>query len=740
MSASALPVEAETASAAEPPAPGLFELLRLLASYLAPYRAPAAFVGAALLLEMAFNAALPMGFKYFLDHAVAEHDRRDFFVIVAALAVGLVLVTGVGLVRDRVSSRIVTRVVADLRLRLFSHLQRLSMGFYSRKPLGDLLANFSSGLSQVQDTLQNAIPWAVTPGLDLLASVVLLFVLDWRLALVAMLIFPVSLVGPFLVAPHAGRASAARYQEEAAALAAVQENLSGQAVVKAFGMERRVQAEFGARVDGLARSAARAAFLGQMIDRSGWFGVLALHVTVLGGGAWMCFEGLLSVGSLAAFMALFLQLGTSLNYVTVYAPSVINLAGPVGRIEALLAERPAVEDAPGAVALAPLARAIEFRHVSFSYAGERQDLQHVTLSIPRGASVAFVGPSGAGKSTVLQLLLRFHEPTQGALTVDDVDLRQASQDSWRGQIGVVFQESFLFNTTVRECIRLGRPDATDAEVEAAAREAEIHDVILGLSRGYDTLVGERGAGLSGGQRQRIGIARALVRHPQVLFLDEATSALDPVTDAAISKTLARVGRGRTVISVTHRLSSAIEADRIFVLESGRLCEQGRHPELVAQGGLYTQLWEKQSGFVLSEGGEHVEVSARRLRGVPILRDLPEPFLERAASLFVTEHFAAGRAIVERGERGDRFYIVVRGTVEVSHRVERAGRLAALTDGDYFGEIALVRDEPRSATVRAVTPTICISLSREHFLGLLEAAPEVRAAIEATIAQRVSAQA
>jgi ATP-binding cassette subfamily B protein len=249
----------------------------------------------------------------------------------------------------------------------------------------------------------------------------------------------------------------------------------------------------------------------------------------------------------------------------------------------LLDQTSRIEDAPGAVALPRLQSEIVLEDVSFSYTGEQSQLRNLNLRIPRGCKVGLVGPSGSGKSTVLNLILRLYDPESGCVRIDGRDVREVTRESLLAQIGVVFQESFLFNTSIRENIRLGKQDATDAEVEAAARGAEIHDFIESLPQGYDTHAGERGGLISGGQRQRIAIARATIRDPAILLLDEATSALDPATESAILTTLYRLAAGRTMIFATHRLDSLADADIVFVLEDGRVAASGSPRELLAQG-------------------------------------------------------------------------------------------------------------------------------------------------------------
>jgi ATP-binding cassette subfamily B protein len=394
---------------------------------------------------------------------------------------------------------------------------------------------------------------------------------------------------------------------------------------------------------------------------------------------------------------------------------------------------------PEATPLPRFAKAIRFEDVDFSYTDGQRHLRGVSFAIHAGESVAFVGPSGSGKSTILNLLTRFYDPVAGQVAIDDHDLRHVTQTSWRAQSGIVFQESFLFNTTIRENIRVGKPEATDAAVEAAARAAEMHDLIERMPHGYETVVGERGNRLSGGQRQRIAIARAMLRDPAILILDEATAALDAATEAAINLTLAQLARGRTVIAVTHRLASVGQADRIFVLNHGQLVEQGRHPVLLAHGGVYTQLWHKQSGFVISEDGTSATVDTARLRALPLLSSLDERLLAEIARRFVAERYPAERLVVHEGDPGDKFYLIVRGAVRVTTTAATGGEqeLTVLQDGDHFGEIALLQDIPRTATIRTHLPSLFLTLSRAQLLRLMESAPQLRTVLDQAIAQRLA---
>ena len=385
---------------------------------------------------------------------------------------------------------------------------------------------------------------------------------------------------------------------------------------------------------------------------------------------------------------------------------------------------------------------IRFVGVDFSYFGERLQLQGLDLAIGQGQQVAFVGPSGSGKSTVLGLLQRLYEPRAAPSASMAMTSPQPPRTSLRGQMGVVFQDNFLFNTSIRENIRLARPEATDADVEAAARQAEIHDFIVALPDGYETDVGEAGGRLSGGQRQRIAIARAILRDPAILLLDEATSALDPGAEAAINRTIDQLAPGRTVISVTHRLASVTGMDQIYVMHKGRLIEQGTHRSLLERCGLYFELWQKQSGFEVSNDGRFAQIDADRLKQVQLFESIDADRLAHFAAQFRSEFFEAGQNVIVQGEAGDKLFVIVRGTVDVFIKDETGQEhfLDCMEDGDYFGEMALLLNQPRSATIRTVTPSLLLSLSSEQLFRMLDEFPECRAAIDRRITQSQANQA
>jgi ATP-binding cassette, subfamily B, bacterial len=700
-------------------------VLLALYRYVRPFRVRLIPVLLACLLEMGLAAQIPLSIKFLIDRALVNKDGRALVIILTALAGSAVLVSAAGLGRDHLYARIVAESIATLRTRMYDKLQRLSLEFYSRRRTTEILSNFSSDPHSIELALISGVGWGLQPVLDIILSLVLVFTFEWRLALLGTLLCPICALGPRLLAHRGLEAAAEKGARDQAVLAMVQETVASPALIQTFSLRDLFTGSFHRRSDDLLQSSIRLGFLTSLMDKSTLLGALLLQVIVMAVGGWMAFRGIITIGTFASFQALFVTLSQSVGYLAAYSPTLISARAAVQNVEEMLHEQPRIADRPNAKGLvAP--EEIEFRDVTFAYSGAQKSLDQVSFSIRRGTSVAFVGASGSGKSTVLNLLLRFYDPAQGAVLVDGIDLRDATLDSLLLQTAVVFQDNFLFNMSIRENIRLGRPDATDAEIVVAAKNAEIHDFIVTLADGYDTLAGERGSRFSGGQRQRLAIARAVLRDPALVILDEATSSLDPSTEAAVNATFERIATGRTLISVTHRLSSVMRADWIFVMHQGKIAEQGRHDQLVGAGGRYSTMWRRQSGVNMSG------VDVAWLREIPLFEDVDPSTLSELSSLFATEHTPEDRDIIREGDPGDRFYILVRGKAEV---VKGTTRVAVLQDGDYFGEISLLSDQPRNATVRSMTPCVCLILQRDHFRAMLNRSAPLRDRIRQVAQQR-----
>ena len=717
---------------ARPPL-GIGAMLSRSARYLRPYARQQVVILALMTIGIAFEqAVLPLSTQYLFDSAIGPGKVSLVAELLGALLALFVLQGLAGLTKDYLSARVGAQVMRGLRARLFEHLQELSMGFHGRSAVGDVVARFSTDMESVERALTQGLQGLVQAVLGIVVGLVVMFMLEWKLSLVSIATWIVFLLGPGLIGPKAARASYTRQDDVGRVSTAVQENLLGQAVVKVFGLEQQAVARFREHLNRLVKSETRLGFLASLYGMAASLSNAFVQVMTLGIGGYLVIEHSMTLGALVAYLGLQAGVIGPILQLSQVMGDMQQATGGLQRVEEVLDERAEVTDAPQAGTMPPPSREVRFVGVDFSHTRDQPTLRGVDFALPAGGWYALVGTSGCGKSTTLGLLVRLHDPAKGQVQIDGTDIRTYTAASLRAQMGVVLQESFLFNLSVRENIRNGRLDATDADIEAAARAAEIHEGILALPEGYDTLVGERGGRLSGGQRQRVGVARALVRNPRLLLLDEATSALDPQTEAALNATLRRVGKDRTVVSVTHKLDSVVHADRILVFDRGRLLEQGTHAELLSTDGLYAQLWYQQHGRV-------GEVEARLLSRVPIFRRLTPQQLAILAGLVATERFATGETIVRQGEPGERLYVVTRGHVEVvvEGPAGRPRRLAELRDGDYFGEVALLRSSPRTASVRALSPTSALVLARQPFLGLLEASPELRAAFEASVAARAN---
>jgi ATP-binding cassette, subfamily B, bacterial len=551
------------------------------------------FVGIGLLIETAFNVMMPLSLKYLIDEVFEEGNKSELIWILSVLGVAGIITSIAAIWYEKKDALVTSAIMADVHMRLFKYIQNLPVSFYSKTKKGALLSRFSNDMNTLEMSVIYSANWFVLPLMELMAGLVLLFVLNTYLAMIALLIFPLVLIGPRLIAPYALNASYMLKHRQAESLGVVQENIGGQTVIKAFSLQKYSIDAYTVRNHAVREAQTKTTFLETMVERSITITVLLLHLIVFAAGAYLAFEQKISVGTFIAFEAVFWEISYNIAHVTQYIPVVINGAGATHHIQEIMNEPQRFSDKEGAYEMPAFKENITFEKAIFSYDGTVNQLHGLDLTFEAGKRIAIVGPSGAGKSTLLNLILRLYDPKSGRILIDGHNIAGVTRESLRAQMAIVFQENLLFNTTFRENIRLGDLNATNKQVEDAAKAAEIHKFIKGLPQGYDTLVGERGDTLSGGQRQRIAIARALVRNPPILLLDEATSALDQTTESSINKTLKKIGNGRTVLFVTHRLTSVVDMDEIIVMDDGKLKERGTHAELLEKKGLYAKLWNDQ---------------------------------------------------------------------------------------------------------------------------------------------------
>ena len=568
--------------------------LRIFLSYFKPHwKLFSLDIGCAVLIAMV-DLAFPLISRKALYQWLPDKDYRVFFTVMAVVALAFVLRAGLYYIVTYWGHTFGIRVEADIRRDLFHHMQTLGFDFYDRNRTGQLMSRLTTDLFELTELAHHGPEDLVISIITIVGALAVMFAIEWRMALIVMAIIPLFLVLLMLLRGGMSRASTAAKQKTGAINAEIESGLSGIRTVKAFGNERIQQQRFDCANE-MFKTAKRGFHreMGRFNAVMELF-VTLLNVAVIAGGGWLMMGGRMDYVDLITFSLYITTFITPVRKLANFAELFSNGFAGLHRFIELMRMEPTVADAPDAAAMEQVRGAIDVADVSFSYDGAEEVLHHVTLQMRAGETVAVVGPSGGGKSTLCQLIPRFYDVTDGAIRIDGTDVRHIRLADLRRAIGVVQQDVFLFADTVRENIRYGRPDASDAEVELAAQKADIYADIMVMPQGFDTYVGERGTLLSGGQKQRIAIARIFLKDPAILILDEATSALDSVTEARIQQAFDKLAEGRTTLIIAHRLSTIRHADRILVIQDGCIKEQGSHETLLAQEGAYARLYHTQN--------------------------------------------------------------------------------------------------------------------------------------------------
>jgi len=544
----------------------------------------------ALAVSSSATLSLPVAVRYMIDHGFSGGAQiNQAFGLLFVVAVVLAVATAA---RFFFVSLLGEKVVADLRGRLYAHLVGLDPAFHDRSRSGELVSRLSADSELLRSVIGTTMSVALRSSVTVVGALVMLFVTSPHLAAYSLIGIPLSVLPIVLGARRLEKASRASQDRVADANALAAETLGAVRTVQAYAREPYERGRFDAALDVAVATARRRIAAQAAVTAAAIVLVFGAIVLVLWSGAHEVIEGTMSAGTLGQFVLYALIGGGSVGALAEVWNELQRAAGGMGRISELLQEKPQVAAPADPVALpAPLEGGIRFEQVVFHYP-ERIDapaLHGFDLHVRPGETVALVGPSGAGKSTVLSLLLRFHDPQSGAVRIDGVDLRDTDPADLRAQVALVPQHPVLFAASAMDNIRYGRLDASDTEVRAAAGAAEADGFIEALPQGYASELGERGARLSGGQQQRVAIARALLKDAPVLLLDEATSALDAQSERAVQHALENLMRGRTTLVVAHRLATVLRADRIVVMDQGRIVAEGTHEQLLAQGGLYAEL-------------------------------------------------------------------------------------------------------------------------------------------------------
>lgn len=561
--------------------------------YIKPYWKRGLAAGICTIIAAGGTAYLPFVIKDMVDQVLSEKNTTMLNWIVLSIVVVFVIRGIAYYGQSYLMNYVGQRVIIDIRKAVFEKLQRLSMSFYDKHKTGTIMSYVTNDVSALQSAMVDNVVEMITETVILVASIVMMIYLDWKLFLVTFATFPVVL---FFIDSFGKRIrkSGSRIQEAAADITSVlQEVASSPRVIKSFVREGYEVERFDKENMNNFRANMKYAQLSSTLTPTIEF-VAAVGVSIIlwyGGNS--VINGSITAGSLVAFLTYAVNISNPIKRLSRVIGNIQKALAAAQRVFDVLDLPEVIKNAHDAKVLPKVKGDVRFNDVSFAYNENEEVLSHVSFEVKPGEMIAFVGPSGAGKSTVASLLPRFYDATNGSITIDGQDIRKVTLDSLREQVGIVPQETVLFNGSVYDNILYGRLDATREEVEAAAKAANAHDFIMQLPNGYETMLGDRGMNISGGQRQRISIARAILKNPQILILDEATSALDTESERVVQEALDRLMVGRTSFVIAHRLSTIKNADKIMVLEKGQLIEQGNHDELMAMDGLYAHLYKIQ---------------------------------------------------------------------------------------------------------------------------------------------------
>ncbi len=567
-----------------------------MGSLFAPYWRQQAMVLACIVVVSAIGLVPGFIIAHIIDAAIPHHNLAELGIDVGIILSSALIAAGIGVLQGYLNSVVGEGIMRDIRTSLVAHLHRMPLNFFTGTKTGEIMNRVSNDVDNVDNVVTGTLTTIVTNVVVIATTLVAMFVWNWRLALISVVIVPLMILplGPVGRRMYAIRKKTREKRDEIESITQETLSISGITLIKSFAREAYERARFytvGTRLMQLEVDLA-------MVGR--WFIASVTAMVVVGpalvwfGGGWLAIATALPVGVIVAFVSFIGgRLYGSAAALAGIQIQVVSALAVFERIFEYLDMTTEEYDPPGAIALPEVNGEIAFENVVFSYDGTREVLDDISFHVRPGEVAAFVGPSGAGKTTITQLVPRFYDPQGGRVLIDGHDLRNVTLDSLRRDIGIVTQETYLFHDTIANNLRYGKPDATDAELEASARAANIAEFIDALPNRYETVVGERGHKLSGGERQRLAIARVLLKDPRILILDEATSSLDYENEAAIQKALDVVMKGRTSLVIAHRLSTVLTADVIFVVDRGHIVESGRHAALLARGGLYSRLYRTQ---------------------------------------------------------------------------------------------------------------------------------------------------
>ena len=567
--------------------------LRIFLSYFKPHRGLFILDMICALMIALIDLAFPYISRWCMYELLPQSAYRTFFAAMGAVGIAFAVRAVLTYIIGYYGHTFGILVEADIRRDLFEHMQELDFGYYDRNRTGALMSRLTSELFEITELAHHGPEDIFISGVTIVGALAIMFTIQWRLALVIAAILPVFFAVVWMCRRSMSETSKRVKQKTAVINAGIESSISGIRTAKAFANEQEELEKFNDSNNVYKTSKREFHKAMGRFNAVMEFFLCILSAAVITVGGFLIMRGQMNTVDLITFSLYIATFVNPVRRLSNFSELLANGTAGFGRFLELMRTEPQMKDAPDAAELRDVKGQVDVDHVSFAYEGDLAVLHDVDLHIRAGETLAVVGPSGGGKSTLCQLIPRFYDVTEGSIRIDGQDIRHVTQRSLRQQVGVVQQDVFLFADSILNNIRCGKPDATEEEVIRAAKLAEIYDDIAAMPDGFDTYVGERGTLLSGGQKQRISIARIFLKNPPVLILDEATSALDSVTEAKLQQTFEKLSQGRTTIIIAHRLSTVRNADRIAVIENGRVAELGSHHELMEKNGAYAQLVRTQ---------------------------------------------------------------------------------------------------------------------------------------------------
>jgi ATP-binding cassette subfamily B protein len=707
--------------------------------YLKPYKLPLILYIFLLMIQVAFLISLPLCYQYIFDVIVRDKNMSKLIFIIIILFFGFIIRFIADYFGTKIISYLSARVTENIRMQLFMHLQAASSNFFNRVSHAEINSTVSNGLSLIKNSLINSQMLIASILSGLLSTLILIFQ-SWLIGLlmIGMVILIFSL--PKKLSTKRDLFIESYHQEENKLLNSLDEFIMNNIIIKLYNLNKIWAQTLTEKIKNIFGLENKANFYILLTTRATFIGILLMNMTVIFITAIAVIYNDLSIGAIFSILTLITYIIYSAEVIGQYLPFLALAAPGLQQIENIMAltKKQTIYSKKAPIALPALTKNIIFEHVYFNHP-EKEILSDINMRINIGQSVALVGQSGSGKSTILNLLIAIYKPNKGKIIFDDIySLKDITEESLHKQVCIVLQNTSLFNASIKDNIALGLVDVSMNDIIAAAKFANLHDDIVNLPQGYETMVTNLGNNLSMGQKQRIAIARAIIRKPRLLLLDEITSSLDAITEANINENIIMCSTLCTIVIATHRLNIAANLDYVYVIDQGKIIEQGKHQDLLNGNGLYAKLWAKQHSIVLTSEKTVAYINVDYLKSIPILNHCNKEFLEKLARQFTVVTYNPGHVLFEEGSPGAEFYLIARGEVGI-YKKDKDTRsqqlITTLEDGDYFGEVALLRGEPRNATVKIHKSSTLLILYKQQFDKLLAEFPILKTEIEAAAAER-----